>query len=73
VHDRRSPKMTILDTNSSASPAHGNQEIAAYNGHFGCTCDHLLFLFNHMGDLERCRLRLGTCTAPMAGRIFWCR
>ena len=73
VHDRGSPKMTILDTNSSASPAHGNQEIAACNGQFGCTCDHLLFLFNHMGALERCRLRPATCTAPMAGRIFWCR
>ena len=31
----------------------------AANGHFGCTCDHPLFLFNQFGDLERCSLRPG--------------
>jgi hypothetical protein len=31
----------------------------AYNGHFGCTCYHPLFLFNQFGDLERCSLRPG--------------
>jgi hypothetical protein len=44
---------------SSVSPTHGDQEGTAYNGHFGCTCSHPLFLFNHMGDLERCSLRPG--------------
>ena len=37
----------------------GDQEGTAYNGHFGCTCYHPLFLFNQFGDLERCRLRPG--------------
>ena len=59
VHDRRPPKKVVLDMDSSVSPTHGDQESAAYNGHFGCTCYHPLFLFNHMGDLERCRLRPG--------------
>jgi len=59
VHDRRPPKKVILDMDSSVSPTHGDQEGTAYNGHFGCTCYHPLFLFNHMGDLERCRLRPG--------------
>ena len=59
VHDRRPPKMVVLDMDSSVSPTHGEQEGTAYNGHFGCTCYHPLFLFNHMGDLERCSLRPG--------------
>jgi hypothetical protein len=59
VHDRRPPKMVVLDMDSSVSPTYGDQEGSAYNGHFGCTCYHPLFLFNHMGDLERCRLRSG--------------
>lgn len=59
VHDRRPPKAVVLDMDSSVSPTYGDQEGTAYNGHFGCTCYHPLFLFNHMGDLERCRLRPG--------------
>lgn len=59
VHDRRPPKKVVLDMDSSVSPTYGDQEGTAYNGHFGCTCYHPLFLFNHMGDLERCRLRPG--------------
>ena len=59
VHDRRPPKMIILDLDSSVSPTHGEQEGSAYNGHFGCTCYHPLFLFNQFGDLERCSLRPG--------------
>ena len=59
VHDRRPPKMIILDMDSSVSPTHGEQEGATYNGHFGCTCYHPLFLFNQFGDLERCSLRPG--------------
>src|SRR6201981_825573 len=31
----------------------------AYNGHFGCTWYHPLFVFNQFGDLERCTLRAG--------------
>jgi hypothetical protein len=37
----------------------GAQEGSAYNGHFGCTCYHPLFVFNQLGDLERCALRYG--------------
>jgi len=59
VHERRPPKMIILDMDSSVSPTHGEQEGTAYNGHFGCTCYHPLFLFNQFGDLERCSLRPG--------------
>ena len=59
VHDRRPPKMIILDIDSSVSPTHGGQEGTACNGHFGCTCYHPLFLFNQFGDLERCSLRPG--------------
>ena len=57
VHDCRPPKMIILDMDSSVSPTYGDQDGSAYNGHFGCTCYHPLFLFNQFGDLERCVLR----------------
>src|SRR5215212_4121857 len=59
VHARRPPDGIILDMDSSESPTHGQQEGSAYNGHFGCTCYHPLFLFNQLGDLERCMLRPG--------------
>ncbi len=40
VHDRKPPKIIMLDMDSSESPTHGDQEGSAYNGHFGCTCYH---------------------------------
>jgi len=59
VHDRHPPTEIILDMDSSVSPTHGDQEGTAYNGHFGCTCYHPLFLFNQFGDVERSSLRPG--------------
>ena len=59
VHGRRPPKGIVLDMDSSESPTHGEQEGSAYNGHFGCTCYHPLFVFNQFGDLERSALRPG--------------
>src|SRR5216683_1002027 len=59
VNRRRPPKMIVLDMDSSESPTYGAQEGSAYNGHFGCTCYHPLFVFNQLGDLERCALRSG--------------
>ena len=59
VHVRRPPDGIILDMDSSESPTHGQQEGSAWNGHFGCTCYHPLFVFNQFGDLERCVLRPG--------------
>jgi Transposase DDE domain group 1 len=44
---------------SSESPTYGEQEGSAYNGYFGCTCYHPLFVFNQFGDVERCALRPG--------------
>jgi len=35
-----------LDPDLSVSPTHGDQESIVWNGHFGCTCYHPLFLFN---------------------------
>jgi hypothetical protein len=49
----------VLDLDSSVSPTHGEQEQSIWNGHFGCTCYHPLFVFNQFGDLERCELRPG--------------
>ena len=59
VHARRPQSVIVLDMDSSVSETHGGQENSAYNGHFGCTCYHPLFVFNQFGDLERCVLRPG--------------
>ncbi len=59
VPARRPLKGIVLDMDSSVSPTHGEQDGTAYNGHFGCTCYHPLFVFNQFGDLERCALRPG--------------
>jgi hypothetical protein len=59
VSKHRSRKRVVLDMDSSVSPTHGDQESSVWNGHFGCTCYHPLFVFNQFGDLERCALRPG--------------
>ena len=59
VHQRISTKEIILDMDSSDSPTFGKQEGSAYNGHFGYTCYHPLFVFNQFGDMERALLRNG--------------
>src|SRR5262245_5314280 len=59
AHQHRKLSKLILDMDSSVSETYGHQEGAAYNGYFGCTCYHPLFLFNQFGDLERVLLRRG--------------
>jgi hypothetical protein len=52
-------RKVILDMDSSESPVHGAQEGSSYNGHFGSTCYHPLFVFNQFGDCEGAVLRPG--------------
>jgi hypothetical protein len=59
VHQRQPPKVIVLDMDSCESPTYGEQEGSAYNGHSGSTCYHPLFVFNQLGDVERCALRPG--------------
>ena len=59
VRERTGLERLVLDMDSSESETYGQQEGSAYNGHFGCTCYHPLFLFNQDGDLERAMLREG--------------
>jgi hypothetical protein len=59
VHARRPVKTIVLDIDSSASPTYGKQKGTVYDGHFGCTCYHSLFVFNQFGALERCAAALG--------------
>ncbi len=44
--------MATGDMDSSENPVHGEQEGAAYNGHFEMVCYHPLFLFSEFGDCE---------------------
>jgi len=60
LRDRKGIREIILDLDSSVSETYGQQEGSAYNGYFGCECDHPLFCFNQFGDLERCLLREGS-------------
>jgi Transposase DDE domain group 1 len=69
VHGRAPPEGMILDMDSSESSTHGQQEGSAYNGHFGCTCYHPLFVFNQFGDLERCLLRPGNAHSAEDWRL----
>jgi hypothetical protein len=59
VHQRRPMKKLTLDMDSSVSETHGHQEGSAFNGYFGCTCYHPLFVFNQDGDVEAALLRNG--------------
>jgi hypothetical protein len=69
VHQRRPPKMIVLDMDSSESPTYGAQEGSAYNGHFGCTCYHSTNSAIWSGVL----CGRATCTAPPAGGTYWSR
>ncbi|MHC4178554.1 MAG: transposase [Planctomycetota bacterium] len=64
---RKPPKRRTLDMDSSLSEPYGRQEGSAYNGHFGCTCYHPLFLLSQFGDLQRAMLRRGN----HASAKFW--
>jgi hypothetical protein len=68
IHDRKPPRTIVLDMDSSESPTHGEQEGSAWNGHFGCTCYHPLFVLNQ-GDLERCILRPGNAHSAEHWRL----
>ena len=59
AHQHRKLTRIVLDMDSSDSETYGQQQGSAYNGHFGCTCYHPLFVFNQFGDLERVMLRRG--------------
>ena len=69
VHTRRPPRIIVLDMDSSESATYGEQEGSAYNGHFGCTCYHPLFVFNQLGDVERCALRSGNVHSADSWRV----
>src|SRR5688572_28731350 len=70
VHQRRPPDGIILDMDSSESPTHGQQEGSVWNGHFGSTCYHPLFVFNQFGDLEHCALRPGNAHSAQGWRAL---
>ncbi|MFC1491847.1 IS1380 family transposase [Nitrospinota bacterium] len=60
--DRADPvrsRQLIIDVDSTEDPAHGAQENAAYNGHFGANCFHPLFAFTSEGACLGTKLRPG--------------
>jgi len=59
IRQRRPIKKLVHDMDSSVSETYGEQEGAAYNGHFECECYHPIFLFNQDADVERALLRPG--------------
>ena len=71
VHERKPPKVIVLDMDSSVSPTHGEQEGTAYNGHFGYTCYHRLFVFNQLAILSGAPCAPAMSIALMDGATFW--
>ncbi len=53
--NRRGQSCSTWD--SSVSPIYSDQEGTAYNSHFAFTCYRPLFVFNQLGELERCARR----------------
>jgi hypothetical protein len=70
VQQRRPPRIIVLDMDSSASSTYGDQEGSVYNGHFGCSCYHPLFVFNQFGDVEQCVLRTGNVHSAAGWRAM---
>src|SRR5262249_58178112 len=52
LHRHRKLNRIVLDMDSSVSETYGRQQGAAFNGHFGCTCYHPLFVLNQLRALE---------------------
>ena len=73
VHDRRPPKMIILDMDSSVSPTHGGQEgppktaISAAPVTIRCSASTSSAILNGAPCVP------ATCIAPMAGARCWSR
>ena len=59
IQQRYPLKKITFDMDSAVSETFGDQEGAAYNGHFASACYHPLFLFNQDGDVEQAKLRTG--------------
>ncbi len=58
VQANRPPRGIVLDLDSSVSPTHGEHEMSVWNGHFECTCYHLLFVSNQFSDLGLLKIAL---------------
>ena len=52
-------RRVILDLDSSESPVHGQQEGAAYNGHFECVCYHPLVSLTRASGHRQWAIRTG--------------
>ena len=73
VHQRRPPRMIVLDMDSSESPTYGAQKGSAYNGHFGCTCITRCSCSTSLAVSSAVPYGRATCTAPTAGARYWSR
>ena len=59
MHQRATAENDVPEMDSNESPTYGEEEGSVCSGHFGCICYHTLFVFNELGDVERCVLRPG--------------
>jgi hypothetical protein len=68
VHGRR--KTIIVDVDSLPMEAHGEQDGAAYNGHYRMVCFHPLIAFTDTGDLLGIMMRPGNVHTAKDVRQF---
>jgi hypothetical protein len=66
-HERNGLQYIVLDMDSSVSPTHGDQEGAAWNGHFDCTCYHPISCSTSLACWSAAPCVTAMSTAPMAG------
>ena len=68
-HDRKGwPTRIVLDMDNSDSPTHGDQEGAAWNGHFGCKAIIQFSCSTSTACWSAAPCATATSTAPMVGR-----
>jgi hypothetical protein len=68
VHARRPPSGIVLDTDSSVSPTHSEQEMSVRNGHYECSCYDRCSSSTTSAIWHDAPCVPATFTAPMAGK-----
>lgn len=68
--DRHAADRLIVDIDSFPISAHGNQEAAAYNGHYHENCFHPIAAFADTGDLLAIDLRAGNVHTADEAQAF---
>ncbi len=73
VHDRKKPKIIVLDMDSSESPTHGDQEAPPTTGTLAARVTTRSFASTSSATWSVASCAPATSTAPRIGGWFWSR